>query len=388
MNLNQLWIVVLKELDDALRDRRAVMAGLLFALLGPLVLAFALHAMIGFERNAADSPVHVTGAQRAPGLGAYLKAHGVVLVPTEAGAEAVLAGDPKAIILSVPARAPHDLAAGRGAKVELWADLSDSQSRRSAQRIEQLASQYAQQLGSQQLLADGVSPLRSRALSIELRDTGSQGGKAALVLGMLPIFWLLGVFVGGSHVALDATGGERERRSLEALLAQPASAADLFCGKWLACALFAYATAAAALLLSAVVLAKLPLYEIGFAFSPDGALLLQLLLVLAPLCLLVAALQCTLCLHADGHKEAQTYLNLLQLAPMLLITPQFGGSLPPYAQLIPMLAQERQIAALLGGQTLVPGVFALSVAATLCAAVLLAWAGSRRLASERFVFGL
>ena len=388
MKLSQLWIVVMKELDDALRDRRALMAGLLFALLGPLVLAAALNAMIASESAPADAPVHVTGAQRAPGLSAYLAAHGVLLVPELGEPEALLARDPAAVILAIAAGAPRDLAAGQGATVHLWADMSEARSRRAAERTLDLAQRYGLQLGSQQLLAEGVSPGRARPLAIDLRDTSGKAGKAAMVLGMLPVFWLLGVFVGGSHMALDVTGGERERRSLEALLAQPVSATALFCGKWLASALFGYATAAAALLLSAVVLARLPLYELGFAFNPEPALLLKLLLVLLPLSLLVAALQCFICLHAKGHKEAQTYLNLLQLAPMLLIAAQFRGPLPEHALLLPLLGQERQIAAMLGGEAVMPGMAALTVAATLACAALLAWAGSRRLGSERFVFGL
>jgi sodium transport system permease protein len=45
--------------------------------------------------------------------------------------------------------------------------------------------------------------------------------------------------MGGMPLALDATAGERERQSLEPLLATPATAGEIVAGKWLAVAAFA-----------------------------------------------------------------------------------------------------------------------------------------------------
>lgn len=388
MNMRDLWIIVSKEVGDAVRDRRAVMAGLLFALLGPMVLAAALKAMIATERDGDDVPVHLVGAQRAPGLAAYLRENGIALHADE-GAQPHSPGKPPgSVVLVVPESAPGKLAQGRTATIELWADMANGAARRSAERVRQLASAYGAQLAEQRLLGAGVAPAAARPLAIDVRDLSSQGSKSALVLGMLPVFWLLGVFVGGSHVALDVTGGERERRSLEALLAQPVAPWALFAGKWLATALFGYLTSAAALLLSALVLARLPLYELGIAFSLDGGLLACALLVLLPLALLVAALQCVLPLRARSHKEAQTYLNLLQLLPMVLVIDDVGGPRLDGAHLLPMLGQQDQLTALLAGQPLMAAPLAASAVLCLGAAGLLAWAGSRRLGSERFVFGL
>ena len=53
-----------------------------------------------------------------------------------------------------------------------------------------------------------------------------------------------------------------------------------------------------------------------------------------------------------------------------------------------MLSQHAQLAALLAGQSMPPLPQLLSLGISLAAAGLLAWAGSRRLGSERFVCGL
>lgn len=392
MRVNQfvqdLWIVVSKEMMDAVRDRRSLMAGLLFALLGPFVLAGVLKALIASEVDAGGRALHLVGAAHAPGLVRHLEAAGVTLQASEETPESLLARSPGAVVLEVPAQAPRELARGRAATLALWADMSNDDARRQAQRVQALVNAYGAQLSGQRLLGAGVAPDHAGALRLDLRDMGGQGGRTALVLGALPLFWLLGLFVGGSHVALDATGGERERRSLEALLAQPVAPGTLFIGKWLTASLFGYASGAAALLLSVLALERLPLYEVGIAFALDGAMLAQMLLILLPLALLVGALQCVVALHARTHKEGQIYLNLLQLAPMLLLVEEIGAASPPAAHLLPMLSQHAHLGALVSGGAPAPQLLALSVAGCIGAAALLIAFGSRRLRSERFVFGL
>ena len=75
---------------------------------------------------------------------------------------------------------------------------------------------------------------------------------------MLPYLLLLLAFIGGMQLAIDATAGERERQSLEPLLATPATRAAIISGKILATAAFT--------LLS--VLVTLVMYRLAFALVP------------------------------------------------------------------------------------------------------------------------
>jgi len=389
MNIRELWIVLSKEIKDALRDRRSVTAGLLFAALGPLVMSAALNSMIDSGADKKNAAVLLVGAERAAGLAAHLAAEGVTVTPSTGKPEELMAAQPLAIVLAVTQRNADDFSALRTARIELWADMSDSKVRTRVERVQALVGSYGEQVAVQRMLARGIEPGVARPLGVEMRDFASQGTRAALVLGMLPMFWIMGIFIGGTNIAIDVTGGERERRSLEALLAQPASAATLFTGKWLAASLFGYVTAAATVLVSLKLLSGLPLYELGIAFSLDGAQLAALLLALVPLALLAAAMQCALALQARTFKEAQTYLNLLQLLPMALVVVQFKGSSPSTATWIaPMFSHQAQLSAILAGKALSMPLLAASLGVTAVAAGLLAWLGSRRLGSERFVFGL
>jgi sodium transport system permease protein len=344
--------------------------------------------MIASERGLDGQVVHVGGMAHAPGLARHLEAAGIVLRPAAGSPEDLLARAPGALVLVVPPGAPAALAQGGEARVELWADMADPESRRRAQHVGGLVSAYGSQLAEQRLLGAGVKPASAGALALEVRDMSGAAGKASLIVGLLPLFWLLGLFIGGSHVALDTNAGERERRSLESLLAEPVAPGALFVGKWLVASSFAFASGVAALLLSVLVLERLPLHEIGVAFAPDAPMLLRMLLVMLPLALLVGAIQCVAALQARTHKEAQIYLNLLQLLPMVLAVEQIDRASPAAAHLVPLLSQHAQLNALLTGQAIAPLALGLSLAGCAGAAALLVWRGSRRLGSERFVFGL
>ena len=55
-----------------------------------------------------------------------------------------------------------------------------------------------------------------------------------MVLAFLPYLLILSAFLGGAYLVIDATAGERERQSLEPLLATPAQRGAIVSGKILA----------------------------------------------------------------------------------------------------------------------------------------------------------
>ncbi|MGV3575469.1 MAG: ABC transporter permease subunit, partial [Devosia sp.] len=77
-------------------------------------------------------------------------------------------------------------------------------------------------------------------------DLTERRGKLVLILGFL----FFPAFVCGMSPAVDGTAGERERRSLEVLMAQPARAWELVTGKWLAAGVLAAAGVTIALALA------------------------------------------------------------------------------------------------------------------------------------------
>ena len=381
--------ILRKELKDHLRDRRSILSGLIMPVLGPLILLLMFTLMASWVREDRPLLVPVAGGQNAPNLIAFLQRAGAIVETAPADYEAQVRDGKLDLALSIPDDFGTEFEAGRSAPVQLVEDSSRNKSRPQVFRARRLLEIYVRRMSALRMIARGVSPTLVAPLDLTDVDLATPEKTAANVLSMIPLFLLMSVFVGGLHLAIDATAGERERGSLEALLVNPVSRGAVVAGKWLAVVL---ATVAAVLISLGgfdLAIARVPLQDLGVKFHLGLPEALGLLAACLPLCLFAAALQMTLALFARTSKEAQTYLSMLMLVP---IVPATFLSLQPikstlWAMLVPVLGQTLLMSDVLRGERAPAGWFALAaLSAGGCAAALLAWA-ARLLRSEKIVFG-
>ncbi len=107
--MRALLTVFRKEFLENLRDRRTIWSALLFGpLFGPLMFSVMVSKILDENVAEADKPVKlaVAGAQHAPNLVEFLKAHGVQVAaaaPDEAAAEAQVRAGKAETVLVIPA---------------------------------------------------------------------------------------------------------------------------------------------------------------------------------------------------------------------------------------------------------------------------------------------
>jgi sodium transport system permease protein len=149
------------------------------------------------------------------------------------------------------------------------------------------------------------------------RDVATPEARFDLSQQILPYLLLLLAFIGGMQLAIDATAGERERQSLEPLLATPVAREAIISAKILATSIFALLSIAVTLVAYRVAFAVVPSggIDASFAVGPPG--LLQLFLIILPIVLLGATLLTALAAFARSYREAQGYLPLLMFLPMI-----------------------------------------------------------------------
>jgi sodium transport system permease protein len=133
-------------------------------------------------------------------------------------------------------------------------------------------------------------------------------------LGVMSVFALVAAFTGGMNIAMDATSGERERRSLLPQLVTPASPRDIVFGKWMAASAFALAAVAINMAGLTIVLAtRAP----ATLYAQAETLVLWAILGLVPLALLGAAIEIMVAMACRTMKQAHTWLSFVVFAPML-----------------------------------------------------------------------
>lgn len=380
--MNAAWTVFLKEVTENLRDKKTVVNALVMGpLLGPVFFALMMGFIITKQLDSAEKPleVPVVGAEHAPNLVAWLERQGVVVEPAPADAARAIRDRDARAVLVIPAAFAEHWRKGETAQLEVTFDSSDQDSRAPVARLTGLLNAYARQASSLRVAARGMHPALLSPVVVAERDLASTQQRAGQLLSFLPYLLVLGAFLGGMYLAIDTTAGERERQSLEPLLANPATRAQIVLGKLGATFGFAMVSMMLSLVMFAIAFQYIPLDRLGMKVDFGAGLILRAGLLMVPLVMVFAALQTIVAAYAKSYREAQTYLSLLMLLPMLpsvilMINPMKAEM---WMAAVPLLSQNVLIMELARGEVVELARFALSFGASLVLAGALVWVAVR-----------
>lgn len=380
--------VFLKEVRENLRDRRTLISAFLTGpLLGPLLLVLLLNVTLSRELDKAEKPlpVPVIGAEYAPNLLDALRAGGVVPGAPIADPEKAVRNQDADVVLRIAADYGKAWRNGEPVQVELIYDSSQRDANTAVERVTQLVEGYARQQGAMRLVARGLSPSTAWPLQVARRDQATPQSRAVLMFAMLPYFFVITIFMGGMYLAIDLTAGERERQSLEPLFANPVPRWKILAGKLAAISVFSTASLLISLVAFAVVGRFIPAGKIGMELDLGVHFGSHVLLLMLPLVLLLSALQSMVAAFARSYREAQTYLSLLMLVPIIpsLVLAVLPIKAQPWMYAVPLLGQNLGIMQLLRGDGITPPQLGLCLAGSLLAALLAVLATVRLYRSER-----
>jgi len=388
--MNRVLVIARKELVETFRDRRAMLLSLATAALaGPIFLVLIFNMIASQGERARTLSLPVGGAEHAPALVAFLEREGVRILPLPADAEArIRAGELDVALVVDPAFAAQ-VADGRSGKVRLIADRSRDRARASIDQAETLLRAYGRQWGGQRLLMRGVVPAVAQPLDVVVEDLATPQQSGALVLFLVAYYGLFAAVMGGMPLALDATAGERERQSLEPLLATPAAAHEIVVGKWLAVAAFAALVVVVTLAGFALTLSFAPLPPVGVPFLFGGREFARFLAILVPMIALMPAALLWLGSRGRTIKEAQTNLSLLLFVVSVIPVVQLflQRREPDWLVAVPVSGQYLLLNRALRGEPIALVDLALSCAVPAALVALLLWSIARRYADEAVLAG-
>jgi len=344
--MSAVWTVAKKELLDLFRDRKTMMLGLF---LGPIVMPALILGMGAMAekkmRTQLESTLElpVVGAEHAPNLVAFLKGRNIEAKPAPKDPDREVRDQTWDVVLKIDPEFGEQWRASRSAKVELIYDSSRQDSQIPVNRLRGVLLEYSRTVGALRGINRGVSPDAGFAVQVGQRDVATPEARRGMLLAFLPYLLILFSFLGGAALVIDVTAGERERQSLEPLLATPAARAAIMSGKILAACLFGM------LSLLLIVLA----FKFSFQFAPGPLQLIdvsvpvmaQLLFVLLPMVLIGTTLLTLIAASVKSVKEAQSYMSVLMFLPivptiMLMVNP-VKNQLWQFA--VPFLAQNQMI---------------------------------------------
>jgi sodium transport system permease protein len=322
--MNALGIVLRKELREIVRDRRTLLAIGLAALATPAVLIVV--SQVSAKTATQTYTVGYTG-DIPTGLDVLMAATALKLEPV---------ADPAAA-----AKQQVDLGvAFQPAEIDEWYDPTRQSAQIADTRLQTVLGQFNAAKAAAALRQKGIDPGILNPIPVRLHPLSSPVKAAgnAFLSFFLPYILITMVLTGGLSAALDASAGERERKTLESLLLTPASRSRILLGKILAVSLISLVAAIAAIGSMLLALTQIPLLGTRITLSPLAAAVMVWLAIL--LAGTFSSLTLALGTLAKNFRQGQAYSTPLYFitifpASIILFIPDFNPNLAYY--LIPIL---------------------------------------------------
>ncbi|MDX2004812.1 MAG: ABC transporter permease [Meiothermus sp.] len=331
--MNEILMIARKELLSVVRERRVLFTTLLLPILVMPLIMYGPILLFGNAARQTQETVQKVGVQNVPEV--------VLERLREAKVEPVAITNPEQ---QVQEREVEAALVFEGNSYTIYGRISGgaTQSALVVEKVRDALRSYRDVVVRQDLEGRGVPATVLEPFKIETRDASrAQEQAAGLFAFLIPYFLILFIQIGGMPVAVDATAGEKEKGTLEALLAAPVPLIQVLLGKGLAVFTMALVSTVAALtglILGGTVVRQIFAQQLEglssggaqlggtLALDPLGYLSIALTAVL--FALLIISIMISLGLYARTFKEAQSYMTPLQLVMIIpLLFLQFSDFL-------------------------------------------------------------
>lgn len=335
MNVKISAAVYQKEMLEIFRDKRTLISMVVVPLVAiPLMFNLINKFMASREKEAQGESVTigVLGTDKIPTVLAALQAAGFQAVVKEDLRAAVEKKEVAAAVEEV-----HDASGDR--RINIYIDRTRQASELAGEKIRTSLDKLKLDTVRASLRGSGISEKILTPFTTTRVNVASEKKMSGLVFGSaLGYVVILLMFTGAMYPAIDMTAGEKERRTLEAVLSSPAGRSEIVLGKITAAATAAFITALLTLGSMAYSFRFAPqasrTQETFQMTPPDIPTLALVLVTVLPTAIVAASLMVAVALFAKSYKEGQSYLTPIV---MLAAFPAVAGMLPGL-ELTPTLA--------------------------------------------------
>jgi sodium transport system permease protein len=389
MRLSILKAIYQKELLDLTRDRRTLISMIAVPLLViPLLLNLSTRLLSRMQENAENEAKSMAVAIRVttPGIREALEKAQIQVIEKEDLKDAVLKKTAAAGVEEIP---------GAPSEVEIYADNSNPTSSAAAARVRAALDDFKDEKVKESLKNSGIPASVLTPFVVKRTNIAGARKMSGMVWGsMLGYVLLLLMFAGGMYPVIDMTAGEKERKTMEALLASPATRQEIVLGKNFAAMTAIFVTAILTLgsmvysLKGSNLSSKSPeIQEMMRTIPLDTHTVTLIAVTLVPLSMFAASLMFAIALFARSYKEGQSYLTPLVFVVIFpaLMGGVSGLEMTPALCLIPIFNASQMIRGILLGDVSNAN-FAITTAANLVYAGIAFWVATRQFENENVLF--
>ena len=384
----QFKALFIKEMKEALRDKRAMMVAMMMALMAPVMIFAMSKFMISKATEKPVVYVKIMGGEYAPKLIKHFKEANLVSFDSVPEDKKDM-WDERNITLTIPDTFAKDLSEGNVIDVIFSADHSDKAMLLPIRRIEKAVRAFSLSIGYKRLMVRGIDVKLLRPLNLIEQDTAQPNSSPLMITMMLGMYLLMTAFMSGLPLAIDSSAGERERNVLEMLLCQPVDTLKIVLAKLSSASSIAVLGVVLTLTLTTVAVGFVDLAKIGATFSLDAYTITALLILLVPICVLASAMQLFFAFQSKSFKEAQSTVTMIIMIPAIMpMALMMMDDRPKWFDWTPILGQTLIIEDLLKGIPVGWGMIGFTGLVTLMMSGALVVATAKKLKSEKVVLAL
>lgn len=307
-----------KELKDALRDRRTILAMIVI----PIIVLPVLMFMPAFLASPERNPVRIAVIQSDNTSDDFLAALAsdqihIVRIGSEENMTKLIQNGDYELGMVLPADFSRILEGpAQQATITVFVDQSSTRGTIALALVQDVITKYADKIVSDRLAKTGLPPEALTPIETDLHRVTVTGTGGLFLAILLPLFLGIYAVTGAMYFVMDTTAGEKERKTLEALLTMPATRTEIVIGKFLIAVLIALLSSVLAIvgMTAGIVVFSGAIGEssaLGLSISVTNLFLIGLAtLVLA---MTSASLEMVISIFARSFKEAQNFLSPLSI---------------------------------------------------------------------------
>lgn len=223
--------IYLKEMKDCFRDRRT----LILTVFLPIIMMTAL--TLFYEKLVSDGDnetftLAVSSSITSEEENIFSGFENVEIIKSPAPQEAVENGDAQVALLLTD-NFVEKVGQGEEANVTI---IGDSFSQNASNLMNMVTNAFAvfeKSVISTRLQAEGTDPNLIQPFTVEQKELSEEDPGVNLLGMLIPLMLALAIGVGAGPAAADLFAGEKERKTMEALLITPVKRSTLLVAKWL-----------------------------------------------------------------------------------------------------------------------------------------------------------
>ena len=318
----------IKEMKEALRDRRTLLLSVFLPILLLTGLTLFYESMMSTDEDETHT-LAVDPSFSEDGKTLLKEFPQIKVQSFENPTDAVKDGDASAA-LQVSEGFMEDIKKGEQVTFSLSGDSYSQDSSLVLSQVESALTLFEKQIIQERLQTIDVDTSLISPLQVDFKEVGleSDNGASLSILSLfLPMIITMAISTGAYPLASDLFAGEKDRKTMEALLMTPVSRGKILLAKWLTISsIGALAGIVSILVVTLELIFLTEELKKGFNFGSDLWLILPTAFLITILfSLFIGALQMSASIISKTVKESQNYLSPIT---MLVVLPALflGGT--------------------------------------------------------------